>query len=72
MAHPGFLDLIARSAGAAKLIEAVEKGAVPVQVTGAQGYARLAVAAALIHKASKPAVLVFPSPEEAVTAKRDL
>jgi transcription-repair coupling factor (superfamily II helicase) len=72
MAHPGFLDLIARSPGVGKLIRAVVEGTTPVQVTGAEGYARLAVAAALIHKVSRPSVLVFPTPEEAVTAKRDL
>jgi transcription-repair coupling factor (superfamily II helicase) len=72
MPHPGLLDLIARSAGVAKLVRAVGEGSTPAQVTGAQGYARLAVAAALIHKVTRPAVLVFPSPEEAVTAKRDL
>ena len=72
MSHPGFLDLIARSQGVDRLIRAVREGVTPVQVTGAEGYARLAVAAALIHKTSRPAVLVFPTPEEAVTAKRDL
>ncbi|HHX29013.1 MAG TPA: transcription-repair coupling factor [Firmicutes bacterium] len=72
MAHPGLLDLIARSDGTSRLVRAVQDGTTPAQVIGAQGYARLAVAAALFHKVSKPALFVFPSPEEAVTAKRDL
>jgi transcription-repair coupling factor (superfamily II helicase) len=72
MAHPGLLDLLARGAGVRRAVKSALDGIAPVQFVGAEGYARLAVAASVIRKVDRPALFVFSNPEEAVTAKRDL
>jgi transcription-repair coupling factor (superfamily II helicase) len=50
----------------------MSSGRTPVQIVGAQGFSYLASAAALCRKENRPAFLVVPNPEEAVTATRDL
>lgn len=72
MAHPGLLDLLAKSASVKRAVKSVLDGVTPAQFVGAGGYARLAVAASVIRKVDKPALFVFSNPEEAVTAKREL
>lgn len=72
MSHPGLLDLLARSGSLRRAEEAISAGKTPLQVVGAGGFSYLASAASLCNALNRPAFLVVPTPEEAVTAKRDL
>ena len=59
MAHPGLLDLLARGAGVRRAVKSALDGIAPVQFVGAEGYARLAVAASVSQGDSPRAV--FPN-----------
>lgn len=72
MAHPGLLNLLALSGSLRRAEESISTGKTPLQIVGAGGYAFLASVAALCRDSKKPAFLVVPTPEDAVTAKRDL
>ena len=72
MPHPGLLNLLARSGSLRRAEEAISAGKTPIQIVGAQGFAYLASAASICRNLDRPAFLVVPNPEEAVTAKRDL
>ncbi|HHW17395.1 MAG TPA: transcription-repair coupling factor [Firmicutes bacterium] len=72
MPHPGLLDLFSQSHSAAKVLDAISAGKVPLLIVGAQGYARTIYTASIYHRGARPIVAVFSRPEEAVTAKRDL
>lgn len=72
MSHPGLLDILSRSPGLRRTIDDISVGKTPVLFTGAQGYAKIATVASVVHRLNRPGVLVMSNPDEAVTAKRDL
>ena len=72
MPHPGLLDFLAKGRSFHQAEEAVLSGRTPVEIVAARGFAQIAAAAFLCRRGDHPAFLVFPNPEEAVTAKRDL
>jgi len=72
MAHRGLLDLFSQAESIERAREAILSGRTPLLFLGARGYAKTVSWAALFHKIGRPLVLVVPSPEEAVIARRDL
>ncbi len=72
MPHPGLLNLLARGASLRRAEEDISSGRTPLEIVGAKGYSCLASVASLCHTYDRPAVFVVPTPEDAVTAKRDL
>lgn len=72
MPHPGLLELFSHSKTATKVTEAISNGTIPVLLTGAEGFAKAMYSATIYHSLSRPVVVVFSKPEEAVTVRRDL
>lgn len=72
MPHPGLLQLILQSPSVSRAATCVAQEIFPVAVVGLHGYGRIAFLASVFSSARRPAVLVVPDPEEAITARRDL
>ncbi len=72
MPHSGLLSLLAESPSLKQLLAAVSARKTPALFLGAGKYARTASVAALCQRLNRPAFLVLPTPEEAVTARREL
>ncbi len=72
MPHEGLLDLLTQSPGLRHVLDRKDSGKTPVMLVGAQGYAKIASVASLVHKHKGNAFLVLLTPDEAITAKRDL
>lgn len=72
MAHPGLCDLMLNAPSLRGLLSAVSAGRTPALFLGASKYARTASAGALYRALRRPFFYVTPTPEEAVTVRREL